>query len=45
MLTERMAYLDEVGGATIAFQASGIRAFKVRITVKQDQARSGESII
>ena len=35
MLTERMAYLDENGGATIAFQASGIEGLKVRLTVKE----------
>ena len=35
MLTERMAYLDEKGGATIAFQASGIEGLKVRLTVKE----------
>ncbi|MBH67333.1 MAG: competence/damage-inducible protein A [Rhodospirillaceae bacterium] len=35
MLTDRMAYLDEVGGATIAFQASGIEGLKVRVTVKE----------
>ena len=34
MLTERMAHLDVTGGATIAFQASGIEGLKVRITVK-----------
>ena len=35
MLTGRMAYLDENGGATIAFQASGIEGLKVRLTVKE----------
>ena len=35
MLTERMAYLDQNGGATIAFQASGIEGLKVRLTVKE----------
>ena len=35
MLTERMAYLDKNGGATIAFQASGIEGLKVRLTVKE----------
>lgn len=35
MLTDRMAHLDEFGGATIAFQASGIEGLKVRITVKE----------
>ena len=30
-----MAYLDENGGATIAFQASGIEGLKVRLTVKE----------
>ena len=35
MLTERMAYLDENGSATIAFQASGIEGLKVRLTVKE----------
>ena len=35
MLTERMAYLDGNGGATIAFQASGIEGLKVRLTVKE----------
>jgi len=35
MLTDRMAHLDKFGGATIAFQASGIEGLKVRITVKE----------
>ena len=35
MLTERMAYLDKAGHATIAFQASGIEGLKVRVTVKE----------
>ena len=43
MLTERMAYLDENGGATIAFQASGIEGLKVRLTVKEvsEEAATG----
>ena len=45
MLTERMAYLDEVGGATIAFQASGIEGLKVRITVKAGSEQEAEKAL
>ncbi len=45
MLTERMAYLDEVGGATIAFQASGIEGLKVRITVKAGSEQEAEQAL
>ena len=45
MLTERMAYLDEVGGATIAFQASGIEGLKVRITVKAGSEQGAEKAL
>ena len=42
MLTERMAYLDDKGGATIAFQASGIEGLKVRLTVKKESEEAAE---
>ncbi len=39
-LDERMRALDESGGATIAFNASGIEGIKVRITAKGDDPAS-----
>ena len=45
MLTERMAYLDANGGATIAFQASGIEGLKVRLTVKEVSEEAATEVL
>jgi len=40
LLADRITDLDESGGATIAFQASGIEGIKVRVTTKGEDTES-----
>ena len=44
-LAHRLEALDELGTATLAFQASGIEGIKVRITAKADDEAAAEEII
>jgi nicotinamide-nucleotide amidase len=45
LLADRIAELDDGGGATIAFLASGIEGLKVRITAKAPTDAEAEAII
>ena len=45
LLAERIAELDRSGGATLAFQASGIDGLKVRITAKAGDEAAVEKIL
>jgi nicotinamide-nucleotide amidase len=44
-LAQRIVELDEGGGATLAFQASGIEGIKVRITAKAADDAAAEEIL
>ncbi len=44
-LAHRLEALDQLGTATLAFQASGIEGIKVRITAKADSEDAAEQII
>ena len=44
-LADRIDELDELGTATLAFQASGIEGIKVRITAKADDEVAAEEIL
>jgi len=45
MLADRIRELDQLGTATLAFQASGIEGLKVRITVKAADEESANAVI
>ncbi len=45
MLADRIQELDELGTATLAFQASGIEGLKVRITVKAPDEAAANVIV
>jgi nicotinamide-nucleotide amidase len=45
MLADRIRELDQLGTATLAFQASGIEGLKVRITVKATDEESANAVI
>ena len=45
MLADRIRKLDQLGTATLAFQASGIEGLKVRITVKAADEESANAVI
>ena len=45
MLANRIRELDQLGTATLAFQASGIEGLKVRITVKATDEESANAVI
>lgn len=44
-LADRIAELDRLGTATLAFQASGIEGLKVRITAKADDEATARAVI
>jgi nicotinamide-nucleotide amidase len=45
ILAERIDELDQLGGATIAFLASGMEGLKVRVTVKAESADAADQIL
>ena len=45
ILSDRIRELDQLGTATLAFQASGIEGLKVRITVKAADEESANAVI
>ena len=45
MLADRIRELDQLGTATLAFQASGIEGLKVRITVKAADEEAANAVI
>ena len=45
MLSGRIAELDELGTATLAFQASGIEGLKVRITAKAADEAAAQAVL
>lgn len=45
ILADRIKELDDLGSATLAFQASGIEGLKVRITAKAEDEASVEAVL
>jgi len=45
LLADRIEALAGAGGATLAFQASGIEGLKVRITVKAESAAAADAVL